>query len=232
MKRLILSFLFIWSVAAAYAGGIRTAADLAAFTQAINDGLPTQQWRNEAGDVCLEADIDMAKVKKSCSISSFGGVFDGQGFSIINWKARSGLIDRLLEGGVVRNVVIAESCSMKVSGSDGETFVGFIVNCNHGTVENCENHGSITHKADCAADRLFVGGVVGSNRCRVINCRNYGDISSMCVASVQKEQVEMSIGGVVGGGYAKTEVRPGIAYCENHGNVTYSGDMPWVYAEE
>lgn len=230
MKRLILSFLFIWSVAAAYAGGIRTAAELVAFTQAINDGLPTHQWRNEAGEVCLEADIDMAKVKKFSPISSFGGVFDGQGFSIINWKARSGLIDRLLEGGVIRNVVIAESCSMKVSGSDGEICVGFIVNCNHGTVENCENHGSVAHKADCAADRLFVGGVVGSNRCRVINCRNYGDISSVCVASVQKEQVEMSIGGVVGGGYAKTEARPGIAYCENHGDVTYGGDMPWVYA--
>ena len=71
---------------------------------------------------------------------------------------------------------------------------------------------------------------MGSNRCRVINCRNYGDITSVCMASVQKEQVEMSIGGVVGGGYPKTEVRPGIAYCENHGNVTYGGDMPWVYA--
>ena len=229
MKRLILSFLFTCSIAVAYAGSIKTAADLLAFSQAINEGLPTDQWRNDAGEICLEADIDMSKVKKFQSISSFGGVFDGKGFSIVNWKSKGGLIDRLLEGGVVRNLVIAESCSMKASGSGGETFIGFIVNCNHGTIENCENRGAITHKAECASARIFVGGVVGSNRCRVINCRNYGQISSLCTSSAQKEQVEISLGGVVGGGYEKTEIRPGIAYCDNYGKVTYGGDMPWVY---
>ncbi len=230
MKRLILSFFFIWFVSAANAGGIKTAADLIAFTQAINEGLPTAQWRNDAGEVCLEADIDMSKIKKFNSISSFGGVLDGQGFSIVNWKTKDGLIDCLLEGGVVKNIIIAESCSMKsTTSSSGESFVGFIVNCNHGTIENCENHGTITHKAECASDRIFVGGIVGSNRCRVINCRNYGNISSVCTSSAQKEQVEMSMAGVVGGGYSKTEARSGIAYCENLGKVTYGGDMPWVY---
>ena len=69
MKRIIYSFSFICVVAlllpvSALAGGIKTAADLVAFATAINTGQSIDQWRNENGEVCLEADIDMAKVKK------------------------------------------------------------------------------------------------------------------------------------------------------------------------
>ena len=118
------------------AGGINTAADLEAFAIAINPGQSIDQWRNENGEVCLEADIDMAKVKKFESISSFGGVFDGKGYSIRNWKAKSGLFDQLLQGGIIRNLIIDESCSMKAANENKEYFCGFIANRNNGLIEH------------------------------------------------------------------------------------------------
>lgn len=48
----------------------------------------------------------------------------------------------------MRNLVIAESCSMKVS-DDGEDalYAGFVADVNHGTLERCENYGSIAHRS-------------------------------------------------------------------------------------
>ena len=153
----------------ALADGIRTAADLVEFATALNSGQSTEKWRNEKGEVCLEADIDMAKVKKFESISSFGGVFDGQGHSILNWKAKSGLFNKLLQGGVIRNLIIDKSCSMKAENKAEEYFLGFIANCNNGLVENCENYGSISHKSKYSDTSIDIGGVVGSNRWLVPN---------------------------------------------------------------
>ena len=212
----------------ALADGIRTAADFVEFATALNAGQPTEKWRNEKGEVCLEADIDMAKVKKFESISSFGGVFDGQGHSILNWKATSGLFNKLLQGGVIRNLIIDKSCSMKAENKAEEYFLGFIANCNNGLVENCENYGSISHKSKYSDTSIDIGGVVGSNRWLVINCNNYGDITSNCVSTLQKAGVTISIGGVVGGGYTKMEPKPNISWCHNYGKLTYSGDFPVV----
>ena len=55
----------------------------------------------------------MSKVKKFDGVKSFGGVFDGRGFSIMNWKAQRGLFGQIAEGGIVRNLKIDASCSMK-----------------------------------------------------------------------------------------------------------------------
>ena len=210
------------------AGGINTAADLEAFAIAINTGQSIDQWRNENGEVCLEADIDMAKVKKFESISSFGGVFDGKGYSIRNWKAKSGLFDQLLQGGIIRNLIIDESCSMKAANENEEYFCGFIANRNNGLIENCKNYGSISHKSKYTEYDIYIGGIAGSNRWGLLRCDNYGNITSDCVATLQKWGVAINIGGVVGGGYDKMEKKPSISWCSNHGKITYSGDFPSV----
>ena len=212
-----------------FAGGITTAEDLVAFAAALNSGQSTDPWRNEKGEVCLEADIDMVKVKKFDSISSFGGVFDGKGYSILNWKAKSGLFDKLLHGGIIRNLNIDKSCSMKAANENEDFFCGFIVNINHGLVENCTNYGSITHKSKYTEKSIYLGGVVGSNRWGLLNCSNYGDISSDCVNTLQKWGVSMHMGGVAGGDYAKVEPKASVSLCNNYGKVSYSGDFPDVY---
>ena len=61
IKRLFLTFVLLFVVAAVYAGGIKSAADLVAFATALNKGESVAEWRNEQGVVCFEADIDMAK---------------------------------------------------------------------------------------------------------------------------------------------------------------------------
>ena len=234
MKRIICSLSFICVVAlilpiSASAGGIKTAADLVAFATAINSCQSIEQWRNEKGEVCLEADIDMAKVKKFESISSFGGVFDGQGHSIMNWKAKSGLFDNLLHGGVIRNLIIDKSCSMKAANRNEEYFCGFIANKNHGLIENCTNYGSITHKSKYTEHSIYLGGLVGSNRWGLLNCANYGNISSDCVTTLQKWEVTIHIGGVAGGDYGNVEPKASVSLCCNYGKVNYSGDFPSVY---
>ena len=52
-------------------GGISTAADLIGFAAAVNAGASTARWENEAGEVVLLNDIDMAAVE---SWTPIGGV--------------------------------------------------------------------------------------------------------------------------------------------------------------
>ena len=181
LKRVLLTFLLLLSVIAAYAAGIKNAQELTAFVTAINKGADISSFRNEKGEICLEADIDMAKVKKIAPIASFGGVFDGQGYALKNWKAQNGLFHELLEGGKIQNLRIDASCVMKTQTKGGETFVGWIANINKGIIENCETHGALTHKSNFTDGNVYVGGIVGSNRYVVYRCRNYGDISSASI---------------------------------------------------
>lgn len=233
MKHIIRTLTFLCAVTlflpiTVYAGGIRTAADLVAFSKAHNAGQPVDQWRNDKGHITLEADIDMSKAKKFKPISSFVGVFDGQGYSIKNWKAKSGLVDELAQGGVIRNLIIDKSCSMKVTSGSEEFFCGFIAHRSNGLIENCENHGSIVHKSEYSEADVYLGGIVGSSRWGMLNCRNYGDITSESISTSQKRGVAVNIGGVAGGDYNKVEKKPSVSWCINYGKITYVGDSPTV----
>ena len=225
-RKLSLALVLLLTVAVAYAGGIKNANDLIAFATAINSGADISAFRNEKGEVCLEADIDMAKVKKFAQIKSFGGVFDGQGFALMNWKAQSGLIHELLEGGKIRNLRIDASCVMKSQTKGGETFVGWVTDINNGTVENCENHGALFHKSNFTSGNVYVGGIVGSNRYVVYRCRNYGEVNSAsisCAREVNKE-VAVYVGGIAGATYPKTIHCATTARCENYGAVKTMND--------
>lgn len=226
MKKLIVSLLFALCLISAYAEGIGNAKDFIAFTAACNSGQSVEPWKNSEGVVCLEADIDLAKEKKIAPIASFGGVFDGRGFSIRNWSAQSGLFTEILAGGVVRNLRIDASCSMKASNKSEEYYVGFIADINGGLIENCENHGAINHKSNYTNSDVYIGGIVGSNRFAVMKCRNYGAITSNSTSTLQKGEISIHIGGIAGGGYIKTEECPVVAWCENGGVITYNGDFP------
>ena len=221
-KRLSLFFVLLLSVVAVYAGGIKNATDLVAFATAINKGEDYSAFKNDKGEVCLEADIDMAKVKKFPTIKSFGGVFDGQGFALKNWKAQNGLIHELLEGGKICNLRIDASCVMKAQNKGGEYFLGWIANINSGTVQNCENRGAINHKSNYSDSDLYIGGLVGSNRYVIIESRNYGKINSACISCTEK--VVVRVGGVAGAANKKTILAATMIRCENHGEVLYGGD--------
>ena len=231
MRKALFTLIFVLVPIFSFGGGINTVEDFIAFAKAVNQFQPTDQWRDEQGVVCLEADIDMSKAKKFESISSFGGVFDGKGHTIKNWKAKSGLFGTLLDGGEIKNLIIDKSCSLKASNSDVEYAVGFIVNLNKGIISNCENYGSITHKSSYTANDIYVGGIVGKNTAVIFNCRNYGNISSNCISTLQKGGVEFMIGGLAGGcAPPKGEMRCGFISCENFGDIKYEGDFPYAFS--
>ena len=186
MKRFALILILSIVPFLAVAGGIYSAEDLVAFAKAVNQYQPTDNWRNEDGVVCLEADIDMSKIKKFQPIFSFGGVFDGKGHSIKNWRAKSGLFGTLLDGGEVRNLIIDESCSIKAANQDEEYAVGFVADVNKGIIANCQNYGSVTHKSTYTSNDVFVGGLVGKNIAVVFDCRNFGDVCSNSVSTLRR----------------------------------------------
>ena len=221
LRRLTLTLALLLSVVAVYAGGIKNAKELLAFVTAINKGEDYSAFKNEKGEVCLEADIDMAKVKKLPIIQSFGGTFDGQGYALKNWKAQNGLFHELLEGGKICNLRIDKSCVMKVKTKGGEIFLGWIANINKGRVENCETHGALTHKSNFTDGNVYVGGIVGSNRYVVYRCRNYGDISSASIyCSREKGKVvTVNVGGICGATYHKVIAGAKTDRCENYGAV-------------
>ena len=222
LKRVLLTFVLLLSVIAAYAAGIKNAQELTAFVTAINKGADISSFRNEKGEVCLEADIDMAKVKKLAPIASFGGVFDGKGYALKNWKAQNALFHEILEGGKVRNLRIDASCVMKAQTKGGESFIGWIANINRGTIENCENHGALNHKSNYTDGNVYVGGIVGSNRYVVYRCRNYGEVTSASIAC--GKEVAVYVGGIAGATYPKSLPGATTARCENYGNVKSSND--------
>ena len=66
-KRLMISLFALLLSLSVWAQGISNAEEFVAFAQAVTKGEPTTCWRNEDGEVCLLADIDMAKAKKFCT---------------------------------------------------------------------------------------------------------------------------------------------------------------------
>ena len=226
MKKLLLTLLAAAVTLAAAAGGISSAAELAAFAEAVNAGGDIAAWQDERGEVHLKADIDMSGIKRFARIGNFEGVFDGEGHAILNWKTDGGLFRLVAEGSVVRNLVIAESCSMKVSDDgDDALYAGFVADVNHGILERCENYGSIAHRSARSLHDNYVGGVCGMNKYVVIRCKNGGDISSAgnCPSLAPTAEPRMYLGGVLGGSLGRSLPGAFVAYCENTGRVSYSG---------
>lgn len=226
MKKLLLTLLAAAVTLAAAAGGISSAAELAAFAEAVNAGGDIAAWQDERGEVHLKADIDMSGIKRFARIGNFEGVFDGEGHAILNWKTDGGLFRLVAEGSVVRNLVIAESCSMKVSDDgDDALYAGFVADVNHGILERCENYGSIAHRSARSLHDNYVGGVCGMNKYVVIRCKNGGDISSAgsCPSLAPTAEPRMYLGGVLGGSLGRSLPGAFVAWCENTGRVGYSG---------
>ena len=145
LKRILMTFALLLSVIAAYAGGIKNATELVAFATALNKGGDLSAFKNDKGEVCLEADIDMAKVKKWTPIKEFKGIFDGRGFALKNWKTKQGIFEFVADSAEVRNLRIDASCAMTVA-TEGEVIAGFIAHISKGRVDNCENCAPIHYK--------------------------------------------------------------------------------------
>ncbi len=220
--------MLLLSVVAVYAGGIGNAKEFIAFAKAVNSGADISEWTDDKGVVCLERDIDMKKASKFPTIVAFKGTFDGKGYTLKNWKASNALFHELKEGGVICNLRIDKSCAMKLSSNSGEFIRAFIVNINSGTLRNCENYGSIKHRAGALEGYIFLGGLCGINRYILIDCKNGGNIESETVVATTHKRSGVCIGGLAGSSRKNLKCASYIR-CENSGNITYKGDTPYNY---
>lgn len=125
--------------------------------------------------VLLTADLSLAGVDFE-PIPGFGGLFDGQGYTIsgltvTSSAAPSGLFGQLLAGGTIRNLTLEGTVAPS---GDGST-AGGLVGKNYGLIDNCRFTGTVTAKSgvgglvglNCAggtvADCVSMGGVTGSS---------------------------------------------------------------------
>jgi tetratricopeptide (TPR) repeat protein len=119
--------------------------------------------------VVLMDDIDL-KHKEFTPIPIFGGIFDGQGYSITGLSIKvegsnQGLFRYVQEGGVVKNLIVEGS----VVPEGDKSNVGGVVGNNSGLLENCSFSGRVEGKDN-------VGGLVGRNGTlgKIINCCSSG----------------------------------------------------------
>lgn len=152
----------------------------------------------------LDKDLDLGGTTSPWRpITTFSGVFDGNGHSIdgLYPSTNTGSAGLFAENtGTIKNLAVAG----EVSGSS--TIVGGIVCSNSGTVENCHSDVRITVQSAQSA-----GGVVGTNSGTVQNCYNTGDVSVSGAGN-------SSAGGVVG-----TSTDGTVQNCYNTGSVSVSG---------
>lgn len=219
MKRIILIVVALCACTVAYAQGIGTAKDLQAFIEAYNNAQSIIQWCDADTTVCLTADIDMAKVKNLPQINSFSGRFDGKGFRLRNWKATKGLFMNVASDGVVQNLVIDASCSLKAAGRGDELHVGFIADNNEGIIRDCANYGKVTHTCSYALAPTWIGGLVGHNKMIIYRCSNYGTVTSD-TSGEYKENVLVAVGGICGGTPGKVPSGATVSRCVNEGEVS------------
>ncbi|MDE7396644.1 MAG: hypothetical protein K2M98_02840, partial [Muribaculum sp.] len=194
----------------------------------------------------------------SNAAASFLGVFDGNGYAVhrmklnqLTWtkeptdtslgtvdqktaKSYQGFIGRLGEMGVVRNLTIAEDCSIILG-----PYSGAIVGYNFGLVENCRNLSDVLsysgiyiagvvgynnnigtaiisncyNAGNITGGRYGVGGIVGVNYSIVKECVNTGDVSGKTICTNYGDATHYLIGGITGSMSGRLE------NCVNYGTV-------------
>ena len=153
------------------------------YTVTTADGL--KAWAaavqsNSSLNCTLADDIEFPAVSEGeqnwTYINKFAGIFDGAGHTI-NGIRGNGFINRLDEGGVVKNVYIKSSMTKAPLSNTGG-----IVNNSYGDVIGCSYFGTIE-----ASSSSSVGGIVGYNYGNIIGCIFGGTIGG-----------SLNCGGIVG----------------------------------
>ena len=162
----------IWGSTATEIIGLDIADD---GTYIVSSPAALQAWAtavqsNPSLNCTLADDIEFPAVSEGeqnwTYINEFTGIFDGAGHTI-NGIRGNGFINRLDEGGVVKNVYIKNSSMTNGPSSK----VGGIVNNSYGDVIGCSYFGTIE-----AFSSTSVGGIVGYNYGNIIGCIFEGTI--------------------------------------------------------
>ena len=176
---------------------IRTPEDLVELSRRCS----LDSW-SRGKTVVLSADLDLSDVEFS-SIPTFGGTFDGQGYTISGLTITGsgnvrGLFRYLQSGGVVQNV----SLEVTIEPTDLQDSLGGLVGNNRGSVRNCTVTGSIQGETNIVGiigvnessgkiinstfsgsvtGEHYVGGIAGQNLGSILQCVNQGKINTVTV---------------------------------------------------
>ena len=222
----------------AKAGGIATAADLAAFAAAVNAGESIAQWMNAEGKVVLLGDIDMSSVtswtpigasafnwaSNALSLTSgnmFTGYFDGQGYAIKNFKmvcdnattgGAWGLFGGLGAGAVVENLVIDESCSLEIKAT-APTDCGVIAGMMwDAKVRNITNNAAMKFDGNGGDNKRMTMAVVGMA---------FAEADSTVISNVVNNgKIVAAAGGNTKNGGTAVQVAGLLGFGTNHLNST------------
>ena len=176
---------------------IRTPEDLVELSRRCS----LDSW-SRGKTVVLSADLDLSDVEFS-SIPTYGGTFDGQGYTISGLTITGsgnvrGLFRYLQSGGVVQNV----SLEVTIEPTDLQDSLGGLVGNNRGSVRNCTVTGSIQGETNIGGiigvnessgkiinstfsgsvtGEHYVGGIAGQNLGSILQCVNQGKINTVAV---------------------------------------------------
>ena len=211
---------------------IGTAAQLAAFAQAVNN-----QDGSETKTAILTADINLSSVASSwkpigkpTSVSAtwdgtdntgsftysgpaFKGTFNGQGHTISGFNttsASSGVwgIFGVLDGATVKNLKV--SGTMTVTASDqlaASAIAGAMLNS---TIESCESNVNVTMSNSASGKRMIYGGIAGivyskgTDHSTIRSCVNNGEL----VSSLKTDNISTGFECVAFGGIAAMATAP------------------------
>ena len=199
---ILLTFALLLSLAAPVGAAgsritIRTPEDLVELSRRCS----LDSW-SRGKTVVLSADLDLSDVEFS-SIPTFGGTFDGQGYTISGLTITGsgnvrGLFRYLQSGGVVQNV----SLEVTIEPTDLQDSLGGLVGNNCGSVRNCAVTGSIQGETNIGGiigvnessgkiinstfsgsvtGEHYVGGIAGQNLGSILQCVNQGKINTVAV---------------------------------------------------
>lgn len=173
---------------------IGTAAELAWFADAINNGQTTISGK-------LTANINLnGKPWTAIGTSSnkFAGTLDGDNYTV-SGLVTTGLVGELAEGGVVENLRV--NCAIVSTSS----LLGGVANSSAGTIRNCMVSGSITFSSGGYNGASAIGGIAGRTT-------GNGVISGCVSRAVVKDAYDNStygtsapLGGIAGYAYGVVE---------------------------
>ena len=225
-----LSFLYVVALGADDLR-IHNASELISFSNNVNSGT------NYSGTtVYLVSDIDFTPPLSqqfepigNASFKHFQGTFDGQGHTINNLIFNSstlyvGLFGNSKEGAIIKNVVLADSCSFVSSSTFGNPNIGGISGyCESCTIDSIVNMASATYIGNESSSH-YLGGIVGRaiGSSAIKNCVNYGPVTYSGASSTNS-----NVGGVVG--FCGGDGTKYIQNCANYGAITHGGESKKLY---
>ena len=205
-------------------GGIPDAAELKAFAAAVNAGDPLTRWLNDAGEVELQADIDLggeewipignAAVTSAHAITgnAFTGVFNGGNHTVDNFKVTvpatgggsvAGLFGAV-SNATIKDLNIGDKAVLKTSSTAFVTMGGVVGFASGSTLENLDSHARLVNDGGSDNVRLVIGGTIGTmfstetNACVATGIKGHASFDVVNTVNTKNGATGFIVGGVIG----------------------------------